>query len=32
LGTVEALDETAAIKKAAAEFKMPANRLMAVRR
>jgi hypothetical protein len=32
LGTVEAPDETTAIEKAAAEFRVPANRLMAVRR
>jgi hypothetical protein len=32
LGNVEALDETTAIEKGAAEFKVPANRLMAVRR
>jgi hypothetical protein len=32
LGTVEALDEAAAIEKGAAAFKVPANRLMAVRR
>jgi hypothetical protein len=32
LGTVEAADETAAIEKSAAEFKVPANRLMAIRK
>jgi hypothetical protein len=32
LGNVEAPDEAAAIAKVAAEFKVPANRLMAVRR
>jgi membrane-bound lytic murein transglycosylase B len=32
LGTVEAADEATAIEKAAAEFKVPANRLMAIRR
>jgi hypothetical protein len=32
LGGVDAPDEAAAIEKAAAEFKVPANRLMAVRR
>jgi membrane-bound lytic murein transglycosylase B len=32
LGTVEAADEASAIEKAAAEFKVPATRLMAVRR
>jgi hypothetical protein len=32
LGTVEAPDEAAAIEKGAAEFKVPANRLMAIRR
>jgi hypothetical protein len=32
LGAVEAPDEAAAIEKGAAEFKAPANRLMAVRR
>jgi hypothetical protein len=32
LGTVEAAGEAPAIEKAAAEFKVPANRLMAVRR
>jgi hypothetical protein len=32
LGDVEALDEAAATEKAAAEFKVPANRLMAIRR
>jgi hypothetical protein len=32
LGTVEALDESAAVEKAAAEFKVPANRLMSIRR
>jgi membrane-bound lytic murein transglycosylase B len=32
LGQVEAPDEAAAIEKAAAEFKVPANRLMATRR
>jgi hypothetical protein len=32
LGTVEAPDEATAIEKAAAEFKVPANRLMAIRR
>jgi hypothetical protein len=32
LGTVEAADEAAAIEKAAMEFKVPANRLMAIRR
>jgi hypothetical protein len=32
LGTVEALDEASAIEKGAAEFKVGANRLMAVRR
>jgi hypothetical protein len=31
LGTVEAADEGTAIEKAAAEFKVPATRLMAVR-
>jgi hypothetical protein len=31
LGNVEAPDEAAAIEKGAAEFKVPANRLMAVR-
>jgi hypothetical protein len=30
--SVEALDEATAIEKAAAEFKVPANRLMAIRR
>jgi hypothetical protein len=29
---VEALDETAAMEKAAAEFKVPATKLMAIRR
>ena len=32
LGTVGAADEGTAIEKAAAEFRMPATRLMAVRR
>jgi hypothetical protein len=32
LGNVEAPDEAAAIEKGAAEFKVPANRLMAIRR
>jgi hypothetical protein len=32
LGTVEAPDEAAAIERGAAEFKVPANRLMAIRR
>jgi hypothetical protein len=32
LGAVEATDETAAMEKAAAEFNVPANRLMAIRR
>jgi hypothetical protein len=32
LGTVEAADEAAAIEKAAAEYKTPANKLSAVRR
>jgi hypothetical protein len=32
LGEVEAPDEAAAMEKAAAEFKVPANRLMAIRR
>ena len=32
LGTVEALDETAAMEKAAAAYKVPANRLMAIRK
>jgi hypothetical protein len=32
LATVEAPDEAAAIEKGAAEFKVPANRLMAIRR
>jgi hypothetical protein len=32
LGDIEAPDETAATEKAAAEFKVPANRLMAIRR
>jgi hypothetical protein len=32
LGTVEAPDKTAAIETGAQEFKVPANRLMAVRR
>ena len=32
LGIVEAPDEAAAIEKGAAEFKVPANRLMAIRR
>jgi hypothetical protein len=32
LGTVEAPGEATAIEKAAAEFKVPATRLMAVRR
>jgi hypothetical protein len=32
LGAVEAPDQAAVIEKAAAEFKVPANRLMAVRR
>jgi hypothetical protein len=31
-GTVEAPDEAAAIEKGAAEFEVPANRLMEVRR
>jgi hypothetical protein len=32
LGTVEAADEAAAIEKAAAEYKVPAAKLIAVRR
>jgi hypothetical protein len=32
LGNVEAPDEAAAIEKGAAEFKVPANRLAAIRR
>jgi hypothetical protein len=32
LGEVEAPDEAAAMQRAAAEFKVPANRLMAIRR
>jgi hypothetical protein len=32
LGTVEAADEVAAIEKAAAEYKVPAAKLIAVRR
>jgi hypothetical protein len=32
LGTVQAADEATAMEKAAAEFKVPANRLMAIRR
>jgi hypothetical protein len=32
LGTVEASDEATAIERGAAEFKVPANRPMAVRR
>jgi hypothetical protein len=32
LGDVEAPDEAAALEKAAAEFKVPANRLMTIRR
>jgi hypothetical protein len=32
LGIVEAADKAAAIEKAAAEFKVPANRLLVVRR
>jgi hypothetical protein len=32
LGAVEAPDEAAAMEKAAAEFRVPANRLMAIRR
>jgi hypothetical protein len=32
LGEVEAPDEAAAMEKAAAEFKVPTNRLMAIRR
>jgi hypothetical protein len=32
LGAVEAPDETTAMEKAAAEFKVPASRLMAIRR
>jgi hypothetical protein len=32
LGIVEAPDETSAIEKGATEFKVPANRLMAIRR
>jgi hypothetical protein len=32
LGTVEAPDEAAAIEKTAAEFRVPANRLTAIRR
>jgi hypothetical protein len=32
LGEVEAVDEAAAMEKAAAEFKVAANRLMAIRR
>jgi hypothetical protein len=31
LGAVEAPDEAAAIEKGAADFKVPANRLMAIR-
>ncbi len=32
LGTVEAPDATTAIEKGAVEYKVPANRLMAIRR
>ena len=32
LGVIEAPDEVAALEKAAAAFKVPANRLMAIRR
>jgi hypothetical protein len=32
LGTVEAMDEAAAIERGAAKFKVPATRLLAVRR
>jgi hypothetical protein len=32
LGVIEAPDEAAAMERAAAEFKVPANRLMAIRR
>jgi hypothetical protein len=32
LGTVEAADQATAMEKAAAEFKVPATRLMAIRR
>jgi hypothetical protein len=32
LGAVEAPDEATAMEKAATEFKVPANRLMAIRR
>jgi hypothetical protein len=32
LGTVEAADEATAIEKVAAEYKVPTNRLMAIRR
>jgi hypothetical protein len=32
LGTVEAADEATAMEKAVAELKVPANRLMAIRR
>jgi hypothetical protein len=32
LGIIEAVDEAAAIEKGAAEFKVPANRLLAIRR
>jgi hypothetical protein len=32
LGAVEAPDEATTMEKAAAEFKIPANRLMAIRR
>jgi hypothetical protein len=32
LGAVEVPDEATAMEKAAAEFKVPANRLMAIRR
>jgi hypothetical protein len=32
LGTVEAPDEATAMEKAAAKFKVPANRLMTIRR
>jgi hypothetical protein len=32
LGAVEAPDEATAVEKAAAEFKMPATKLMAIRR
>jgi hypothetical protein len=32
LGTVEAANEAAAMEKAATEFKIPATRLMAIRR